>query len=61
MNGVYDAFAAGTDLSPVAARKLHERGFVVIPGPILPADMERVTAAYDATLGAVIALWRSTP
>ena len=32
MNGAYDAFAAGTDLSPVAARKLHERGFVVLPG-----------------------------
>ena len=50
MDDLYDALAAGTELSSVAARELDERGFVVLPGPVEPADMERVANAYDAML-----------
>jgi hypothetical protein len=48
MHDVYDALAAGTELSSVAARELHERGFVVLPGPVESVEMERVAEVYDA-------------
>lgn len=50
MDDLYDAIASGAELSPVAARELHERGFVVLPGPVASAEMERVTNVYDAML-----------
>lgn len=50
MDDLYDAIAAGTEFSSVADRELHERGFVVLPGPVASAEMERVTNVYDALL-----------
>ncbi len=32
------------------ASELQERGFVVIPGPVPPAGMERLASAYDAVM-----------
>jgi hypothetical protein len=55
MNVMYDAIAAGTELSPAAARELDDRGFVVLAGPIPSADMERVSDAYDAKLASASA------
>ncbi len=43
----FNTLAAGTELSPDAARELDERGFVVLPGPVPPAQMERLARAYD--------------
>lgn len=48
MNDWYDAIASGAELSPVAAGELHERGFVVLPGPVASADLERVANRCDA-------------
>jgi hypothetical protein len=50
MDDLFDILAAGTALSSDAARELHERGFVVLPGPVKPTEMERVANAYDAML-----------
>jgi hypothetical protein len=50
MDDWYDALAAGTELSSAAARELHELGFVVLPGPVESAEIERVANAYDAML-----------
>lgn len=47
MDDWYNQLAAGSELTPDDARELHERGFVVLPGPI-PADhLERLSVAYD--------------
>jgi hypothetical protein len=48
MDDLYDTIASGTELLPAAASELHERGFVVLPGPVVPARMEHVIRAYDA-------------
>jgi len=48
MGALYDTIAAGNSLSSSAAHELHERGFVVLPGPVASADMEGVATAYDA-------------
>jgi len=48
MNDLYDAITAGTELSSAAASELHERGFVVLPGPVASTEMEHLTSAYDA-------------
>jgi hypothetical protein len=50
MEDMYDAIKAGTELSSAAATELHERGFVVLPGPMAAAGMERVTSTYDAVV-----------
>jgi ectoine hydroxylase-related dioxygenase (phytanoyl-CoA dioxygenase family) len=55
MDPLYDALAAGTELSSAAARELHDRGFVVLPGPVVSADMEPVANAYDAMLASASA------
>ena len=41
---------AASDLSPDEARDLEERGFVVLPGPVGPEQMERLSGAYDAAV-----------
>ena len=50
MDDLYDAITAGTELSSAAASALHERGFVVLPGPVASTEMEHLTSAYDATV-----------
>ena len=50
MNDLYDAITAGTTLSSAAASELHERGFVVISGPVSSAEMEHVASTYDAVV-----------
>jgi hypothetical protein len=52
---LYDVLAAGNGLSSVAVSDLHERGFVVLPGPVESADMERVAIVYDAMLASASA------
>src|SRR5947208_1820367 len=48
MDDVFSTIAAGHELRPTEARELHERGFVVLRGPMSAANMERVSSAYDA-------------
>ena len=48
MNDVFSTIARGHELRSTEARELHERGFVVLRGPISAANMERVSSAYDA-------------
>src|SRR5262245_60737553 len=50
MDDWFSALAAGSELPPDAARELHERGFVVLPGPVPPGQMERLASAYDAAV-----------
>jgi len=45
---MFSAIKAVTALRPTDARVLHEHGFVVLPGPMSAADMDRVSHAYDA-------------
>jgi hypothetical protein len=48
MDNVFNTIAAGSELRSADARALHERGFVVLPGPIAVGGMERASFAYDA-------------
>ncbi len=48
MDDWFSALAAGSELPPDAARELHERGFVVLPGPVPSRQMEQLASAYDA-------------
>ena len=45
-----NAIAAASELPPDEARDLDERGFVVMPGPVHSAEMERLAGAYDAAI-----------
>ena len=45
---MFDTIATGNDLRSIDARELHERGFVVLPGPMSVGSMERVSSAYDS-------------
>jgi len=47
MDDWYSVIAAESDLSPDAARQLHDAGFVVIPGPEIQGGWARLCAAYD--------------
>ncbi len=45
--------SAGT-LPPAAARELERDGFVVLPGPVPGAPIERLAAAYDAAVASAL-------
>ena len=47
MDDWFGTLAAGSALPPDAARALHEGGFIVLPGPVPPGQMERLAGAYD--------------
>ena len=47
MDDVFNIIATGNELRSTEARELHERGFVVLPGPMTAAMMKRVSSAYD--------------
>ena len=47
MDDWFSSLAAGGALPPNATRALHERGFIVLPGPVPPGQMERLANAYD--------------
>ena len=46
--------AAGNQLRSTEARELHERGFVVLPGPMSAGSMERVSSAYDSIVASAM-------
>ena len=48
MDDVFNTIATGNELRSTEARELHERGFVVLPGPMTAAMMKRVSSAYDS-------------
>jgi hypothetical protein len=50
MDDLFAALAAGEALAPGLAAALDELGFCVIPGPVAPAAMPRLQAAYDAAV-----------
>jgi ectoine hydroxylase-related dioxygenase (phytanoyl-CoA dioxygenase family) len=45
---VFNLIATGKELRPTDARALHERGFVVVSGPMSAEKMEQVSGAYDS-------------
>src|SRR5215207_4400468 len=47
MDDVFNIIATGNELRSTEACELHERGFVVLPGPMTAAMMKRVSSAYD--------------
>lgn len=50
MDDWFSVIAAASELSPDDARGLDERGFVVLPGPVPPGQMERLAGVYDAAV-----------
>jgi ectoine hydroxylase-related dioxygenase (phytanoyl-CoA dioxygenase family) len=52
---VLDTIATSNDLRATDGRELHERGFVVLPAPVLTAKIERVSSAYDAIVASATA------
>jgi len=44
---VHDIIASESRLSSELARQLRDIGFIVIPGPIIPGGIEKLSAAYD--------------
>lgn len=55
MTGADDWFriiAAGRELPAAAVRELDEIGFVVVSGPMAPAELPGLAAAYDAAVSA---------
>jgi len=48
MDDLFDQLAAGNELGSATSRELHERGFVVLPGPLTGSKMTRLVSAYDA-------------
>ena len=48
MDDVFNIIATGKELRPTDARDLHERGFVVLSGPMPAEKMEKVSGAYDS-------------
>jgi hypothetical protein len=43
----HNVIAAEAHLPPDTARQLCDIGFVVVPGPLIPGGIERLTHAYD--------------
>lgn len=54
MEDWFSAVAASSELSPDAARGLDERGFVVLPGPVPPGQVERLAGAYAAAVASAV-------
>jgi len=52
---MFSAIETVTALRPTDARELHERGFVVLPGPVSAAGMDRVSHAYNAMVASASA------
>ena len=48
MDNAFNIIATGNELRSTEAHELHERGFVVLPGPMSAGSMERVSSAYDS-------------
>jgi hypothetical protein len=46
----FETLAARSELSPEAASELHQRGFVVLSGPVPPDRLESLTNAYSAAV-----------
>jgi ectoine hydroxylase-related dioxygenase (phytanoyl-CoA dioxygenase family) len=55
MDDVFNMIAAGNALGSAEAQDLHERGFVVLPGPMSAGSMERVSTAYDSIVASASA------
>src|ERR1700682_6060982 len=52
MDDWFSVIAAGSELPASAVRELNDVGFVVIPGPVAPPQLERLAAVYDAAVSA---------
>ena len=50
MTDRFSQLASGSALPAAAASELQERGFVIVPGPVLPDRLERLASAYDAVM-----------
>jgi phytanoyl-CoA dioxygenase PhyH len=50
----FKTLAAGSELPTDAVSELHERGFVVLPGPVPSERMELLTDAYTAAVASAI-------
>jgi ectoine hydroxylase-related dioxygenase (phytanoyl-CoA dioxygenase family) len=52
MDDWFSVIAAGCELPDSAVRELDEAGFVVVSGPVAPAQLSRLAAVYDAAVSA---------
>ena len=52
MDDWFSVIAAGSELPASAVRELDDVGFVVVPGPVAPPQLSRLTAVYDAAVSA---------
>lgn len=52
---MFSAITTLTALRPTDVRELHEHGFVVLPGPISVAELDRASHAYDEIVASAIA------
>jgi hypothetical protein len=50
MNDWFSIIGAGCELSADVIRALKDNGFVVIPGPVIGAELEQLAAAYDTAI-----------
>ena len=50
MDDWFSVIASDSELPGDAARELRDIGFVVIPGPVAPAKLAQLAAAYDAAV-----------
>jgi hypothetical protein len=53
MNELDDWFrtiAGNCEVASDAVQQLHDNGFVMIPGPVVPAELPQLVLAYEAAL-----------
>jgi hypothetical protein len=50
MDEWFGAIQSSCELSPEAARKLHDTGFLVLAGPVATTKLSQLAAAYDAAM-----------
>ena len=52
MDHWFSVIAAGCELPASTVKELDDVGFVVIPGPVVPPQLSRLAAVYDAAASA---------
>jgi hypothetical protein len=55
MDDWFNVIAANCVLSSAAVQDLHDVGFVVVPGPLMPEGLGRLSEAYDSAVASALA------
>src|ERR1044071_1955664 len=50
MDDWFSRIASNSELTKDAAQELHEIGFVIVTGPVAPANLAQLAAAYDTAM-----------